>query len=134
MRIQVHLKIGNTKIDETISNFETIINETPRKLISRVFQELNENNTSVTSVFRVLRFDLNLTPYEISIMQHLKQTDISSRLEFANWILIQDEANFHLNTAVNKQNMRFWGLDKPTFYEESPLHGVKVTDLVTLNN
>jgi len=118
LRIQVHLKIGNTKIDETISNFETIINETPRKLISRVFQELNENNTSVTSVFRVLRFDLNLTPYEISIMQHLKQTDISSRLEFTKWMLthdrsisdtmwFSDKAHSYLNTAVNKQNMHF---------------------------
>lgn len=70
-------------------------------------------------------------------MQHLKDTDISSRLTFARWMLrnigltdviwFSDEAHFTLNRYVNKQNMRFWGTSKPDFYEERPLHSQKVT-------
>ncbi len=42
------------------------------------------NVASKASVIRMLKYDLKLTPYKISIMQHLKETDISSRIEFAH--------------------------------------------------
>lgn len=85
----------------------------------------------------MLRFDLKLTPIKVSIMQHLKETDISSRLSFANWMTshldvvdklwFSDEAHFYLNSQVNKQNCRYWGNEKPDFYIEKPLHGERVT-------
>ena len=98
----------------------------------------------VFSIYRVLRFDLHLTPYKIAIMQHLKDTDIESRMEFCRWMLLQDdnivnnmwfsdEAHFHLDGAVNKQNMRFWGTAKPEFHAEKPLHSEKVTAWAALN-
>lgn len=77
-------------------------------------------------------------------MQHLKDTDISSRLTFARWMLrnivltdviwFSDEAHFTLNRYVNKQNMRFWGTSKPDFYEERPLHSQKVTVWAALSS
>ena len=70
-------------------------------------------------------------------MQHLKYSDIESRLHFAhrmkendqiaNVIWFSDEAHFHLNAQVNKRNCRFWGSEKPDLYLEKPLHDEKVT-------
>ena len=95
------------------------------------------NSLSATSVYRMLKFDLQLIPYKVSIMQHLKETDITSRLSFANWmsshidlvenLWFSDEAHFYLNAQVNKQNCRYWSTEKPDFYIEKPLHGEKVT-------
>ena len=44
-----------------------------------------------------------------------------------NNMWFSDEAHFHLDGAVNKQNMRFWGTAKPEFHAEKPLHSAKVT-------
>ena len=70
-------------------------------------------------------------------MQHLKDSDIESKLHFAHWmeendqiadvIWLSDEAHFHLNAEVNKWNCRFWGSEKPDLYLEKSLHGEKVT-------
>lgn len=82
-------KTGRSK--EMIDKVQSIINETPSKSIRTVFRELNGNETSVSSVYRVLRFDLHLTPYKIAVMQHLKDTDIASRIEFCRWMLQQND-------------------------------------------
>jgi hypothetical protein len=34
------------------------------------------NTASVSSIYRILKYDLNLTPYKISIRQYLKERDI----------------------------------------------------------
>jgi hypothetical protein len=62
-------------------------------------------------------------------MQHLKETDINSRLEFAQWmndnvhtiekIWFSDESHFYLNASVNKQNCRVCGKEKPRYYLKS---------------
>ena len=85
----------------------------------------------------MLKYDLKLTPYKISIVQRLKPTDIESRLSFARWVTenedivgqiwFSDEAHFYLNAQVNKKNAIFWGTEKPEFYIEKPLHSEKVT-------
>ena len=38
-----------------------------------------------------------------------------------------DKAHFHLNGHVNKQNMRFWGMQNPQIAYASKLHSRKVT-------
>ena len=38
-----------------------------------------------------------------------------------------DEAHFHLNGHVDKQNMRFWGAENPQIAHASELHPHKVT-------
>ena len=77
-------------------------------------------------------------------MQHLKDSDIESRLHFAHWmkendqiadfIWFSDEAHFHLNAQVNKRNCRFGGSEKPDLYLEKPLHGEKVTAWATMSS
>jgi len=42
-------------------------------------------------------------------------------------ILIPDEAHFHLNCTVNKQNCRYWLPDNPHNIHQRPLHSNTVT-------
>jgi hypothetical protein len=42
-------------------------------------------------------------------------------------IMIIDEAHFHLNGTVNKQNRRYWASDNPRALHQRPLHSPKVT-------
>ncbi|XP_033745047.1 uncharacterized protein LOC117330676 [Pecten maximus] len=126
----------SARCDENISQVKTIIEETPQRSIRKVLSDMNQH-PSKSSVQRILKFDLKLTPYKIYVMQHLKESDIASRLTFTNWVLehddildsvwFSDEAHFTLSAQVNKQNMRFWGTSKPDLYEEKPLHSDKVT-------
>ena len=136
----------SVRTKENIDAIDRLITETPQKSVRRVLHEL-DCNVSKSSVHRILKFDLKLIPYKISVMQHLKETDIRSRLEFAHWILsrpdsenltdaiwFSDEAHFHLNNVVNKQNFRFWGSAKPNFYVEKPHNCEKVTVWAALSS
>ena len=77
-------------------------------------------------------------------MQHLMQSDIESRIEFARWMKdhlkivnkmwFSDESHFYLNNIVNKQICRFWGTEKPNFQYEKPLHDDKITVWVALSS
>ena len=42
-------------------------------------------------------------------------------------ILKSDEAHFHLNGSVNKQNFRYWSTINPRQVHEHPLHCDRVT-------
>jgi hypothetical protein len=68
---------------ENIDAIDTVTTETPQKSVRRVLHELN-GAVSVSSVHRILKFDLKLIPYKISVMKHLKETGNRSCLEFAN--------------------------------------------------
>lgn len=126
----------SVRSDETIEQVKSVIGETPQRSVRRVLGDIT-NSASSTSVFRMLKYDLKLTPYTISIMQHLKPTDITSRLSFARWMVanihivdniwFSDEAHFFLNAQVNKKNCRYWGTEKPHYYIEKSLHAEKVT-------
>ncbi len=77
-------------------------------------------------------------------MQHLKDSDIESRLRFAHWmkendeiadvLWFTDEAHFYLSAEVNKRNCRYWGSEKPDFHLEKPLHDKKVTVWATISS
>ena len=77
-------------------------------------------------------------------MQHLKGTDISSRLAFSEWAIqhdcvldsvwFSDEAHFTLHGYVNEQNVRFWGCEKPDIHDVKPLHGEKLTVRAALSS
>ena len=70
-------------------------------------------------------------------MQHLKESDIDSRLRFVNWmnensdivndVWFSDEAHFYLNAEINKKNSRHWGTEKPDYHIEKQLHSKTVT-------
>lgn len=126
-----------------IQQIEEIIESTPQTSIRKVLGNIT-NRPSKASVQRILKFDLKLIPYKMSVMQHLKDTDIEARLRFADWVKLNDglikhvwfsdEAHFYLNGQINKQNCRFWGKEKPDIYLEKPLHGDKVTVWAALSS
>ncbi|GBN02535.1 hypothetical protein AVEN_251-1 [Araneus ventricosus] len=47
-------------------------------------------------------------------------------------IWFTDEAHFHLNRSVNKQNWRFFGSENPHLRDEKPLHSPKITAWVAV--
>ena len=72
-----------------------------------------------------MKKDIGLFPYKIQINQPISERAGSQRLEFANRMMtlkdsgeidfnniwFRDEAHFHLQGYVNKQNWRFWGTE-----------------------
>jgi hypothetical protein len=42
-------------------------------------------------------------------------------------LMCNDEAHFHMNRRVNKQNVRYWIETHPQRVHESPLHSARVT-------
>ena len=80
-------------------------------------------------------------PYKIHLVQALHREDKHVHLEYIrafinlteneeNFIsnfMMSDEAHFHLNGFVNKQNCRFWGSANPRIAHQRPLHPAKVT-------
>jgi hypothetical protein len=41
-------------------------------------------------------------------------------------VIMSDEAHFHLNSSVNKQNFPYWASQNPHEVHERPLHSPKV--------
>ncbi|GFY16767.1 uncharacterized protein TNCV_4337681 [Trichonephila clavipes] len=82
-------------------------------------------------------------PTHVSIETHhaVPVRAVQQRDDFANQMLTMidsegfdvgciwftDEAHFHLNGFVNKQNWRFWGSENPYWCEVKPLYSPKVT-------
>ena len=96
---------------------------------------------SKSSTHRILKKDLNLSAFKFKVSQKLSSADFEQREEFCKWFLQQctnspsflscvwwsDEAHFHLNGQVNRQNYRFWAERPPEEVLEAPLHSPKVT-------
>ena len=72
------------------------------------------------------------------MLQHLKESDIESRIEFARWMKDHlemvnkmwfcGEFHLYLKNIVNKQK------EKPNFHYEKPLHDDKITFWVALSS
>ena len=72
-------------------------------------------------------------------VQQLNPRDYQQRLSFCQTMLdmfeenedltliMSDEAHFHLNGTVNKQNSRYWASENPRELHQRPLHSPKVT-------
>ena len=103
---------------ENIATAEASIEESPNVSLTRRSQALR---ISVT-LWRILRTDLGLHPYNIKLTQELKPLDQQKRRRFVNWaeqqlendsnfyrkIIFSHGAHFWLNGYVKKQkNMRF---------------------------
>lgn len=103
------------------------------------------SNKVTCSVHRTFKFDLHLKPYaRLSIMQHLKHSDIEGRLMFAKWIkftntdivhdiLFSDETHSYLTGIVNKTNACYLGSEKPIFNLKN-LYMVKKKQFVRRGN
>jgi hypothetical protein len=68
--------------------------------------------------------------------QELAEGDFAQRREFCeemlailtedanDVVMMSDEAHFHLNGFVNKQNSRLWSAENPREVHQMPLHSV----------
>ena len=125
----------SSRSSENVQEVKHVIDETPEKSVCQVVSDL----TNVTNYSKYF-------PYSISVMQHLKESDIESRIEFTTWMRghleivnkmwFSDESHFYLNNIENtrKQNCRCWGTEKPNFHYEKPLHDDKITVWVALSS
>ncbi|KFM66589.1 hypothetical protein X975_14119, partial [Stegodyphus mimosarum] len=88
-----------------------------------------------------IKNSLRLFLYKIRSHQAIPMKAVQQRVDFAKQILTMinndrfdvsciwftDEAHFHLNGIINKQNWRFWGAENPHLCEEEALHSPEVT-------
>ena len=77
-----------------------------------------------------------MKPHKVQLVQELKPHDHPMRFRFAQWIeqrLVEDEhfywkinfsdeAHFHFDGYVNKQNCRIWESENPHVVMEKPMH------------
>lgn len=130
-------KSGRPRLSRTEENVERVnqsVRVDPDLSIRKRASALNVHRSSL---HRILRKDLKLQPYKIQLVQELKPQDPIQRLEFVNKIterlqtftniIFSDEAHFHLNGHVNRQNCRYWSTTNPKRKHQRPLHSPKVT-------
>ena len=109
--------------DDTVQRVRTAFQRSPRKSVRRASRELQ---LPTTTVWRVLKRRLHMTPYKLQLVQHLKDTDKPARRDFCiamqekleddgfdDRLVFSDEATFHVNGKVNKHNTRIWGTENP---------------------
>ncbi|GAA47908.1 hypothetical protein CLF_100953 [Clonorchis sinensis] len=84
------------------------------------------------SVHRIMRRHLHLYPYHFTLLQNITEEDKEQRVTFANWlldneeivlnILWSDEANFSVDSILNKHNCVIWSREAPHEYLTHKLH------------
>jgi hypothetical protein len=125
--------------------------EMSREKISDIVGSSGDGNFSVrhmaeqigaskSLVHNVLRKELKLYPYKVTISQTLTENHKEQRVTFCSWalsklehdlewlenILFSDECTFNLNGRVNRQNYRFWGTEKPNVIIEHSQYSPKI--------
>lgn len=123
---------------ENIAAVRQSVTVSPRRSIRRRSQHLGIPRSTME---RILKKDLHMYGYKIQLTQQLKTADHLKRREFVDWILerqevdpdfpkkiiFSDEAHFHLDGYVNKQNCRIWGTENPRVIVEKQLYPRRVT-------
>lgn len=130
-------RLGRPRTSRTEQNIDTVaqsIRENPTQSTRKRSSALNVSRTSLQ---RILKKDLLMHPYKIQLVQELKETDAIQRVNYANEmfnrftsfnnIMFSDEAHFHINGHVSKQNCRYWSPINPKLKHQKPLHSPKVT-------
>lgn len=96
---------------------------------------------SQRSLQRILKEDLQMRPYHLQMAHALEETDYAARIEFArteldrldedanrlNNLLFTDEAHFHLDGSVNRQDWIMWADENPHWFDVRRLHPQKLT-------
>ncbi|KAK3892905.1 hypothetical protein Pcinc_003271 [Petrolisthes cinctipes] len=130
-------RLRTVRTDETREQVRESIEENPGTSTRRRSRQLRISRTSLQRVLR----NLNLFPYKVQLVQQLKPKDYQQRLQYAVRIqelarndrnftqnlMMTDEAHFHLNGFINKQNCHFWGFENPRSVHQRELHHVKCT-------
>jgi transposase len=121
-------------VEEVIKAFTDAPNSSIRS-VSR-----NVEMPSKSSIQRILK-DAKFHPYRLQLCQKLRPQDWQRRvdhaltqlarmtvdLSFLQNLQFSDEAHFHLDGTVNRQNFRYWHTSNPFFYAEQPLHSPRIT-------
>ena len=91
------------------------------------------------TVHTILQKDLKFHPYKMCVVQELRATDYEQREDFAirmqvlleenenAFIIMSDEAHFHLSGEVSKQNLHSWASENPLHIHKKLLHSEHVT-------
>ena len=123
---------------DVLNAANTAITRSPQKSLRRLSQQLHVSYSTSRKVYLT---DLSLFLYNIQLSQPLSEDGIDRRYNFSkeygalleeNPNVVQvtwfsDEAHFHLNGYVNKQNTRFWATQNPHITVANPLHPERVT-------
>lgn len=106
-----------------------VVKQNPRLSVRRIAAATGSSRATVQ---RILTLDLKLHPFKFQMVQALNPQDYKKRLEFGETmktrfasyrnIIFSDEAHFHLDGVVNKQNYRFWSKNNPQLLLETSLH------------
>ena len=128
--------VRTTRTSENVNRVREAITRNPRRSARRHSTELG---ISQSTMQRILQKDLVFQPYKIMTVQQLNPGDYQQHLSFRQTMLymleenenltliMSDEAHFHLNGTVNKQNFRYWASENPHELHQRPLHSPKVT-------
>lgn len=130
---------GPTRTVTTPENTERVraaVIDSPGRSVRKQAQALQMKRTSLR---RIIKRELHFHPYKLAIVQQLQPNDYRQRSSFAlemlslfevnedMVLLMSDEAHFHLNGYVNRQNCRYYAAENPQRLHERPLHSPKVT-------
>ena len=130
---------GPSRSSRTPDNIELVeesLRDNPRLSIRKRAAQLGLPRAII---HEILKKDLKFHPFKIQIVQQLQENDFVSRKNFCemmlerfrtvNSIFWSDEAHFHLNGHVNKQNCRYWSprSHNPRLKHQKPLHCPRVT-------
>jgi hypothetical protein len=122
---------------EKVAEIQADILSTPSLSVRRLAKQ---SGVSKTSVHKLLRVELGMYPYRVTLTHQLLPRDHETRAFFCEWIsnvvendpnflghcFFSDEAWFHLDGYVNSQNSRQWSQANPHLIIEKPLHPAKV--------
>ena len=111
-------KLKTVRTPENIAAVAESVREVSSTSIYRRSQQMNILETSLG---RILRKEIGMTPYKVQLVQSPfasligAASDLQKMPILANKIIFSDQAHFHLG---NKQNCRIWGTENPHVYIE----------------
>jgi hypothetical protein len=95
---------------------------------------------SAATIYRILKGE-HFHPYKLNLFHKLRPQDHQKRFlhaesqlaltggnpDFLMRLLFSDEAHFHVNGLVNKQDFRYWCDVNPKWSQDQPLHCQRIT-------
>ena len=124
----------SARTPENVERVRQAVLSSPRRPVVRQAAALRMSDRTVR---RILRYDLHFHPYKIAVVHKIQPHDYANRKTFSEQMIdlmdddkilvMSDEAHFHLDGYVNKQNFRYWSDSNPQELHERPLHSAKVT-------
>ena len=122
---------------QDVDKIQRLIRRNPTLSLRRLARRTGIPKSTVRGV---LRKRLQLHPYKLQLLTRLMRGDKAKRIRACRWLLgklkgrqfrrflfMSDEAHFHLDGAVCKQNCRVWSDENPHAFQEKDLNPSRVT-------